>query len=392
MGRATLIFSLVLAAGASGCRGTTVASQNLDAVLSSSDNFRYRGATTNRWKDLMEAGLNSLRSVVSASNRPKEVSSIPNPTENLVELASSTQGSPAWRHNEQVRTLTRYAAFAPSQLCREYALDQLSSHALRLGVSGPFTPTAAPASPAELIETVDSLTDALRGAARRSVDATARADFAAALALAEDLEVDIQGGARLLRALGPFLGGRLLPSDLRERLGALSLGVQGRMVAEALWRGARDPSTWVRAAAMRVGLEVHGESYRVEALLAFAPTEAVPKWVAEEYRAFDLPRESYDGVPVFKVVAAAYTLEGFPFAARRETRRGLELRRTLVVGLLQIAVSDTLYPRKTCQFAMGALSALSDGEVNSLRREAWQAWWQQVDPVLLDQIEAATDE
>ena len=97
-------------------------------------------------------------------------------------------------------------------------------------------------------------------------------------------------------------------------------------------------------------------------------------------------------MPVFKVVAEAYIAEGLPFAARRETGRGLALRRTLVVALLQIAVSETLYPRNTSHLAMGALSALSDGEVNSLRREAWQAWWQQVDPVLLDQIEAATDE
>lgn len=394
--RRPLLIAALLVVGLSGCRGTSVATQNLDVVLSSTDRFRYRGATTNQWKDLMDLGFNSLRSVVSAEERPKTEQSIANPTEfafeNLADLASSTQGPTIWRQNEQVRVLARFAVYAPSQLCRELAIRQLAPHAVRLEVDGTFRPPEQPASAAELIEAVDGLTDALRLAARRRMDATARADFSAAIALVEEVEVDVQGGARLLRALGPFLKGRLLPSELRERVAALSLEVQQDLVAEAYWRGVRDRSAFVREAALAASMELHGDPYRVEALLSIIPAEAVEPWIVEEYGRFDLPIQPIQDAGVVVVIAEAFERNGLPLAARRDTVKGLQLRSGIVIGFLQIAATELIYPRRAQHAAMDALSALTSGEVVSLRPEVWEDWWFEVLPDLQEQIRALADE
>lgn len=394
--RRPLLLATLLAVGLTGCRGTTVSTQNLDAVLSSTDNFRYRGATTNGWKDLMDLGLNSVRSVVSSEQRPQTEQSIPNPTEfafeNLVDLSSSTQGPTIWRHNEQVRVLTRFAVYAPSKLCRELALRQLAPHAERLELEGAFAPSTRPASAAELIEAVDGLTDALRLASRRRMDATAQADFAAAMTLVEELEVDVQGGARLLRALGPFLKGRLLPTDLRERVAAYSLQVQRTLVAEAFWRGVRDRSGWVRARALSVGMALHGAPYRIEALLTVIPNEPVQEWILEEYSSFDLPIQPLGDEEVLIAVTEAFESEGLPLAARRDTTKGLQLRAAIVLGFLQMAVNQTAYPLRAQHAAMDALAALTSGEVVSLRPEVWEDWWYELQPELEDQLRAAADD
>ncbi|MBL6754787.1 MAG: hypothetical protein ISQ11_00145 [Planctomycetes bacterium] len=390
-----VLIAAALAASLSGCRGTSVATQNLDAVLSSTDNFRYRGATTNQWKDLMDLGFNSLRSVVSAEEKARTEQNIPDPTEfafeNLVDLSASTQGPTLWRHNEQVRVLARFAVYAPSQLCRELAIRQLRVHAERLELDGTFSGLEQAASAAELIEAVDGLTDALRTASRRRLDDTARADFAAAITLVEELEVDVQGGARLLGALGPFLKGRLLPTDLRQRVAALSLEVQRRLVAEAYWRGVRDTSAFVRASALSISMALHGDPYRIEALLTVIPTEAVEPWITERYRTFDLPAQPLEDAGVLIAVAQAFEAEGLPLAARRDTVEGLQLRAAIVVGFLQVAATDLLYPRRARHAAMDTLGALTSGEVVSLRPEVWERWWLGVRPELEDQIRAATD-
>ncbi len=395
MRRAFLIATL-MAAGLSGCRGASVATQNLDVVLSSTDNFRYRGATTNRWKDLMVTGLNSVRSVVSAADRPQTEQSIPNPTEfayeNLVDLAASTQGPVPWRHNEQVRVITRFAVYAPSQLCRELALRQLVAHAERLELSDAFEPSAAPASPAQLIEAVDGLTDALRAVSRRRTDETARADFAAAIALAEELEVDVQGGARLLRALGPFLRGWSISGDLKAQVAELSERVQRRMVAEALWSGGRDRSTFVRATGLRVGIDVYGDPYRIEALLALVPNPAMPPWMKEEFSGFQLPPPPPGGADIYIAVAEAYEAEGLPLAARRETKRGLELRAALATAFLQVAILDGVFDPRAQHAAMGALSAMSAGELVSLRSEDWITWGEGALDRLAEQIQAVEND
>ena len=395
MRRAHLI-AVLIAASLAGCRGASVATQNLDVVLSSTDNFRYRGATTNRWKDLMVTGLNSVRSVVSAADRPQSLQTISNPTEfafdNLLDLSASTQGPVAWRHNEQVRVVARFAVYAPSQLCRELALRQILSHAERLDLSEPFVPPNPPASPAELIEAVDGLTDALRAVSRRRVTETARADFDAALTLSEELDVDVQGGARLLRALGPFLRGRSISGEFKAQVTELSEQVQRRMVAEALWSGARDRSFFVRATGLRVGMEVYGDAYRVEALLALSNSSAGLPWIQEEFSEFQLPPTPINADPVFVAVAQNYEAEGLPLAARRETKQGLELRAALATTLLQIAIRDNLYGARAQHAAMGALSAMSGGELVSLRSEEWLSWGEEALDRLAEQAQALRDD
>ena len=121
------------------CRTTTVATQNLDAVLSSTDSFRYNAATTGVWEDLFSNSLASLKSLTRGKPPAPKERGVPNPSRvalaNLLRLADSDEGPEAWRHNEQVRTFARYATSAPSQLCRERAVLSLVPHAKRLGIT-----------------------------------------------------------------------------------------------------------------------------------------------------------------------------------------------------------------------------------------------------------------
>ena len=383
---------VLLAGGLTACRGVSVATQNLDVVLSSTDNFRYQGVTTDRWKDMAEAVLSTLRAVTSASSQPETPSAIPDPTEfaleNLMALAASREGADDWRDNEQVRVFTRFAVYAPSQLCRERALTMLEPHAHRLSVSGPYVRPAELATAAELIEAVDGLLDGLRAVAAAPEDATARADLEAALEIVEALELDVQGGARLLRSLGPFLRHRTLPADLRERAAALSLEILGPMVREALWSGVRDRSAFVRAAGMRVSIAVLGDAFRVEAVLSLSPRAGLSPWILQEYGGFGLPDQPVEGSAVHVAVADDYVVHGLPLAARRETVEGLELRVAVVYALLRVADSEGVYPIKARHAVMGALSELTDGEVSSLRPEIWEDWWVEAGNALMEQAQA----
>ena len=394
--RSPLRLALCALVALTSCRTTTVATQNLDVVLSSTDNFRYRGATTDRWRDLLDAGLDAMRAVVSASNKPAEERNIPDPTdfalENLADLAASEQGGASWRHNEQVRVLARFAVHAPSVLCRERAVRELVVHAERLGLQEPFVPAASPATPAQLIEAVDGLLDALRGVSGRRIDDTTRADLEAAIGLVEELEVDVRGGARVLRALGPFLGGRLLPSDLRDRVRALSERVQARMVGEALHAAVRDRSEVVRAAGMSACIAVYGDAFLVEALFSLAALPGMPDWVEWEFRGHRLPAQPANTDDVHVAVAAAFEERGLPLAARRETARGVELRGLIALHLLMVATSDTRYTTHASQSAMRALSVLSGGELSTFRPEAWEAWWEEAAAELERQMQALEDE
>ena len=63
-----------------------------------------------------------------------------------------------------------------------------------------------------------------------------------------------------------------------------------------------------------------------------------------------------------------------------------------MIGFLQIAATELIYPRRAQHAAMDALSALTSGEVVSLRPEVWEDWWFEVLPDLQEQIRALADE
>ncbi|MEL6904955.1 MAG: hypothetical protein AAFP22_06090, partial [Planctomycetota bacterium] len=259
-----------------GCRTTRVAVQNLDAVLSSTDGFRYQGRTTTPLRDLVESGLGVIALPFGGREDDDGLQPIPNPTklsvDELIRLADSTQGGRAWRENESVRVFARFAVGAPAQLARERALLELVPHARRLGIDAlpPLDEDAVSANAPELLEALDGLVDAARARLSESGAATGtqKADFDAAVGVLERAELDVAGGTRLLRALGPFLRASRLPADARERLEELSTAVQQRLVARALRRGLSDRSALARAAAYRASIELFGDAFAVEAVFA----------------------------------------------------------------------------------------------------------------------------
>lgn len=387
--RLAFIFLLALVAPLAGCRTATVATQNLDAVLSSTDSFRYQGDTTTVWRDMFDLGFDTVRGLLSARAGGEDTRLIPNPTEfalaNLIRLENSSQGPEAWLDNERVRTFTRYAVYAPSKLCRERATLALMTEAERLGLSEPYSPEQNPANAAELIEAIDGLVDAMRVITERGSDGdggTARADFEAALAVIEQMELDVQGGARVLRALGAFLRASALPKEFRDSVAKLSEHLQGDLVTEALWSAQREPTPLVRAAAIRAGIEIYGDEFLIEALLSLTPPSALPASIRSAHNRFGLPfaPPTYD--LVHTEICRALGESGLPVAAQRRTVEGVELRGALVLSLVSISASTSVYTDRARYAAMDALSALSGGELKTYRFEEWSEWWRQVAPAL----------
>ncbi|MEM6568260.1 MAG: hypothetical protein AAF957_07605 [Planctomycetota bacterium] len=394
MRAAAAVLLVAVSAALSGCRTTTVSTRNLDAVLSSTNSFRYQGPTTTLWRDTSSNVLGLIRRIFRAEREEEPIRPIRNPTktalENIARLSDSGQGRATWRQNEQVRLLARYARYAPSQLCRERALRELVPHGQRLAIKDPYFPDDSAANAAELIEALRGLVETLRGvvSAGGRVNETSRADFDAAVEVLETTAVDIQGGSRLLQALGPFIKGNLLPKELREDLEQLSLDVQGTMIREAIWAGSRDPSEHARASAFQVGMEIFGERFMTEALLALAPRNDLPAPMLREYTTFDIPTVPPSMSRVHVAVAGAYEEKGLPLEAQRQTMKGLELRGTLVFTMLRIAASELTYTDEARHAAMRALTTISGGELETLRPEEWDDWWRAVLPTLDAEIEA----
>ncbi|MEM8712330.1 MAG: hypothetical protein AAGG01_15370 [Planctomycetota bacterium] len=395
LGAAGMISALALG----GCRTASVATQNLDAVLSSTDSFRYRAAITGVWTDLYRSSFGALRSlgVNVGPGAEAEVKDVRNPSkvalENLIELAESTEGNRAWLHNEQVRTFARYATSAPSQLCRERAQLELVPHAQRLGIDQPYTAPETAANQAELRQALEGLVDATRRivAEGGEVSTTARADFDAAIVVLEETQLDVSGGSRLLRAIGPFFKSRVgtgLPTEQRERLQELSIKVQGEMIREALYAGVVDRSDTVRAAGMRSNIAVYGEDFALEALFALVPRQMIPDPVQEAYSRFGVPQVPVEFTDTFLAVFDAFERSGLPFAAKKPSALGIETRGSLFATCWQICINDLMFTDRARHGAMRALEATSQAGLSTYRSEEWDAWFRTVGPALEKELRA----
>lgn len=142
------------------------------------------------------------------------------------------------------------------------------------------------------------------------------------------------------------------------------------------------------AAALRVGMTTYGDPYRIEALLTLDPSNDIAPWIIEEYSGYQLPPALPGDAPVYVAIAEAFEEAGVPLAARRETRKGLELRATLATALLRVAVADNAFGIRAQHAAMNALSALSSGELVSLRSEEWLVWGEEAMSHLGEQMQA----
>ena len=377
--RGACVLAVVLAM--SGCRTTSVATQNLDAVLGSNDKLRYRGDTTTVFRDVFSSIVEQATMGAGAVSEEAALDPIKNPTrlglENLILLARSRQGPDAWRHNEQVRGLARYARFAPSQLLRERALLELGVHGQRLQVPSRFVASKSPATAADLAGALNVLVDATRGLLEDRASAEARGAFDEAIALLAGVEHDVQGGTRILRAIGPFLRASGFPAAQRERLEELSLDVQRRCVREAIQAGLFDPSSVARAAAVRAGIEALGEPFLVECALALVPAAFSSDEVRARFSTFEVPNVPPDFVEVYLAVGDALVAGGMPAAAEGPSVEGVQLRLVLLSALHFVAVNDLLYPARSRNAAMRALGTLSDGELMTYREEEWDTWFRE---------------
>ncbi len=376
-----------------GCRTATVATQNLDAVLGSSDRFEYTAATTGVWTDLVSSSVGALKSLGRSRAVAPEEKAVPNPSKvalkNLIELATSDEGPEDWLHNEQVRLFTRYATSAPSQLCRERAVLELVPHAQRLGVTEPYEMLEDAANQSELRQVLEGLVDATRRivAERGQVSDTARADFDAAVSVLEATRLNVAGGSRLLRAIGPFFKGSGLPSEQKNQLAELSLKVQKDIVREALYAGIVDRSDIVRSAGMTSNIAVYGEDFAIEALLSLVPRQSVADPVAEAFDRFGVMPVPIEFDETLMAVCNAFARAGLPFAAKKPTALGVETRGTLLATLWQISINDLAFSDRARHAAMRALNTMSGSQLDTLRSEEWDTWFRGVAPALEKELE-----
>ena len=364
-----------------GCRSTSVATQNLDAVLSSEDTFRYQGDTTTFWEEFIGGTVGQFTGgLLGQRAREESLKTIPDPTgfalDNLLDLRRSGEGRSAWRDGEHVRIFARYALYAPSKLARERALLELEAHAERLGIETPYKPTGPTANAPELIEELAGLVDASRRliAERAAPTETAVLDFNAAVEVIERSEFDVQVGSRLLRAIGPFLRTNALPEAQREKLSELGLDVQKAMVAEALARGLGDRSDLARSAAFRANLAVFGEDFAVAALFSLLPPRFLREEVVRRFDQFVIPTVPATFQEVHFAVFEYLEEHGLPASAVGETIPALELRGVIIVALWQIAVNTIVFSDRSRHAAMRALGTVSGGELETLRWEEWDTW------------------
>ncbi|MGK0484394.1 MAG: hypothetical protein ACJAQ3_004384 [Planctomycetota bacterium] len=394
-GMSVLLGLSVLAVG---CRTSTVATQNLDALLSSSDAFRYRAATTSVWQDLFRSSIGALRSIGGGEAYTPEVRDVRNPSwvalNNLLDLAASDEGNDAWRYNEKVRIFTRYATSAPSQLCRERAVLELVPHALRLDITEPYAPLKTAANQAELRQALEGLIDATRRiiVERSGVSETASADFDAAITVLEATRLNVQGGSRLLSAIGTFLKGSALraglPAEQRTRLEELSLKVQKDLVREALFAGLVDQTDVVRSAGMRSNIAVYGDDFAIEALLKLVPPRNVATPVAKAFARFNVPPVPVEFDMTFISICEAFELRGLPLAAKTPDSIGVETRGTIFATFWQIAINDLMFSDQSRNAAMRALGSLSGAQLETLRSEEWDTWFRGVAPALEEELKA----
>ncbi len=221
---------------------------------------------------------------------------------------------------------------------------------------------------------------------------TARADFDAAISVLEETQVNVQGGSRLLRAIGPFVKGgdesAGLPKEQRARLGELSDKVQKELIREALYAGVIDRSDTVRAAGIRANIAVYGEEFAIEALMSLLPPKSIPDPVSAAFSTHGLAQVPLDFDQTFLAVFESFERNGLPFAAKKPSALGVETRGTILAAFWQVAISDLMFNDRVRFGAMRALNTVSGAQLDTLRFEEWDAWFRGVAPALEQELEA----
>ena len=368
---------------ATGCKFAGAATYNLDELLNADNSLRYMASqqTGTQWflGNLVDSDWLTEDSILNPDKKPKP---IPNPSKlvlkNLLTLREGALSSDDhWLHAEQVRQFARYAAYCPSRLARERCYLELGVHALRLSLRDPIAEPERAANAPELEEAIADLAHALDSMVKagRRVDATTRRDFEAACELLGDLELDIEGGWRLLKVIAAFGQVNRVPESELTPLFELSEAVQRHLVALALGRGRLDADPLVRAAAWRANHAAFGAAFLNEALAALILTSRGPDGRAVVTETFRLEGESSGDDEVFLAVMELVREEGLPLVPGLSPAQRADLRFRQLFALVQITHDFEAFGERSRSAAMRALAKVSGSDLTSLRKEDWEAWW-----------------
>jgi hypothetical protein len=369
-GRLALATALA-GAWATGCTSVGAHVANLEAVHTDDGFHRLEAALYSDFEWEFRQGVKTLMPGSVWSENPKTPKRLDDPTEvcleQLVELQSAEAGDEAEGSSRTV-ALARWAVECPWALSRERALLGLVAEARRLELSAhlPGPPQGEAVGPEELGDALAQLVAAVRPAltGELALDMGKQAEACERLA---GLQYDLDGARRatelvgLLVARAPAADERFLP------LRGLHLRLQRLTVHRAMSAGLLDRSPFERS-----GSHSGWESPRVRAAAVRACVRGMGPGVLAELLATQLdPR--LDAEVLIALLGEVRLLGHLPIAESGLPPADEEAWRERWIDAF-VLLATGHHDGQVRVAAMRALSAISGGELESLREEDWLAW------------------
>lgn len=259
----------------------------------------------------------------------------------------------------QVEWCVRIAVQDAWRLSRERALFELGRAAQRLRVGVPQGLPEGTASPVEdVVAAITQLIRAYRPTVERSESALLPEEWDAleeSVAGIRALTLDLESGRRTLKAINALLGPAKRKDRVREWLDPLALDVQRTLVSQAINAALNDPLPSVRAVAVWVAVQSGGDVVLAQSLTQLGPqtSEEVISTVMRLVELYGLPEENEQ------------------LAGEIYDRARLQWLSIIVEFAVNHPAGEV---RVRC---MRALREASGAELDSLREEDWQRWWQE---------------
>lgn len=371
--QALVVAALVLSSTTS-CSSVELASVNLEALHAPDGRHKRTAPLISRFGYMLRQFMPNLGR--DGAFKSEDPAAVLDPAGEclgfLVELSSSNSDHPSAQAT-QIRHFAWLAAADPWSLSRERAVLELGRAAKRLELRTPITPPEVEANEAELSEALAGLIEVLTPifAGGGKVDATDAEDLQAACDLIASLDVGLQGGRRVLKAMEALLFGARGRWESMLPLRELNVHVQRRMAGMALSLALNDKhperisSPRVRSAAIFANWQAFGDVFLGDELLfvrtAIERGPPFPHSDLELIRISDMIRSH--GLPAHSELEPA---------ARAE-RRQIDMQVLLILG-----TDFTLFDDRVRTSAMQALGAVSSAGFQSLREEDWTRWWEGV--------------
>lgn len=260
----------------------------------------------------------------------------------------------------QVEWCVRIAVEDAWRLSRERALFELGRAAQRLEVGVPQgIPEGTASSVDEVVTAITKLIRAYRPTVERSERELYPEEWTAleeAIAGIRALTLDLESGRRTLKGINALLGPVKRKERVRALLDPLALELQRTLVSQAINAALNDPLPSVRAVAVYVAVQSGGDVVLAQSLTQLGPqtSEEVIGTVMRLVELYGLPEENDQ-------------LKGEIYDRARQQWLGI---------IVEFAVNHPSGEvRVRC---MRALREASGAQLDSLREEDWQRWWQGV--------------